>query len=277
MEVHPLAELIPPMTEEEFERLRNDIQRDGFDAQRPVFLFEGKVLDGRHRVKVCAELGVDPVTRDYKGEDPARFVLSSNNRRNLSKSQWAASAVELLPHFKEKAKEAQREAGREHGRGIASTELRGSYEPPTHTDRKSREAHHQAGAEVGISGDTVARAEKVKNVDPVLFGQIKAGKTTVNAALKKLPGKPKRAPSSPPPFDISKPRNQQIANKAKQRLENVIAGLEGYAQGLNNNLRLDHVLAVATDEEAASWVKSLDGSLRELRKFRNQLQERSNG
>lgn len=42
-ETHPLADLIPQMSAEEYEGLRDDIREHGL--LEPVTLFEGKILD----------------------------------------------------------------------------------------------------------------------------------------------------------------------------------------------------------------------------------------
>lgn len=87
-ELHPLAELFPPMSEAEYEALKASIKKDGFDKSHPIWLLDGKVIDGRHRAKACAELDVEPETRDYKGDDPLGFVVRGNlHRRHLNESQ----------------------------------------------------------------------------------------------------------------------------------------------------------------------------------------------
>lgn len=46
------------------------------------------LLDGRHRLKACQELGIEPATREYTGNDPAGFVVSLNlHRRHLDEGQ----------------------------------------------------------------------------------------------------------------------------------------------------------------------------------------------
>ena len=51
-------------------------------------------LDGHHRARACAELGKDPFLKEYGGNYPAGYVLSSNlHRRHLSASQRAGAIV----------------------------------------------------------------------------------------------------------------------------------------------------------------------------------------
>ena len=60
----------------------------------------GQLLDGRNRRRACQELGIPLKVEQFVGTDQAAltYVLSVNqHRRELSKSQRAAVAVQLLP------------------------------------------------------------------------------------------------------------------------------------------------------------------------------------
>lgn len=94
MQMHPAAEIFPRMTPEDFERFKADISANGL--REPVWLYEGLVLDGRHRMMACEELGIEPSFREYTGDDPAGFVVSLNlHRRHLDTSQRAMVAARL--------------------------------------------------------------------------------------------------------------------------------------------------------------------------------------
>jgi transposase len=83
LKVHPLAEMFPEMAFEESEDLLTDIGRHGI--REPVTIYEGKVLDGRNRVKW--HNGRPIPYRVYEGDDPEGFVLSLNlHRRHLTKT-----------------------------------------------------------------------------------------------------------------------------------------------------------------------------------------------
>ncbi len=74
--VHPAAEILPPMREADFQRLKDDIELHGL--QEPIWLYQGRILDGRNRYRACVEWGIEPATREYEGDDPEDFVLSVN-------------------------------------------------------------------------------------------------------------------------------------------------------------------------------------------------------
>lgn len=96
---HPLADLFPLVSGDEFRALVDDIDQHGLmDA---IVLHEGLILDGRNRYNACLAAGVEPRFTHYDGDNPLAFVLSSNlHRRHLDESQRAmvAARIATLPH-----------------------------------------------------------------------------------------------------------------------------------------------------------------------------------
>jgi hypothetical protein len=94
MEFHPLADLFPLLAADEQRALTTDIMDHGLFA--PIMTFEGKILDGRNRYLACQEAGVEPVFKEYKGDDPLGYVVSLNMvRRHLNESQRAMIAARV--------------------------------------------------------------------------------------------------------------------------------------------------------------------------------------
>jgi len=107
-EFHPLANIFPLIEGQAYSDLMADVQRNG--VLSPVWLYDGKILDGRNRYRAARAMGVKFETRDYIGIDPASFVVSLNlHRRHLTESQRAAVAVKL-------ANRRRRPSGRLRGR-----------------------------------------------------------------------------------------------------------------------------------------------------------------
>jgi len=93
-DVHELCKLFPVMNGEQFEALVDDIKTNGLLS--PVILFEGKILDGRHRYKACVNLGIEPDFEEFDGKDALAFVISHNlSRRHLDESQRALIAGKI--------------------------------------------------------------------------------------------------------------------------------------------------------------------------------------
>src|SRR5690349_17486868 len=83
LEYHPAASIVPTLSSEEQTALTEDIRKHGL--RFPITLYEGKILDGRHRHRACLDAGVEPRFQEYDGTDPAAFVISAAvHRRHLS-------------------------------------------------------------------------------------------------------------------------------------------------------------------------------------------------
>lgn len=106
MKFHPVADLFPRMSAEDFAALREDIRAHG--VHEPAWVWKGQVIDGRHRALACDEVGIQCPTREWEGieSDLVPFVLSLNlKRRHLDASQRAmvAAAVATLGVGEKKA------------------------------------------------------------------------------------------------------------------------------------------------------------------------------
>lgn len=96
MKIHPIADIFPRMSDDEFRELVTDI--DTYGVREPAWTWNKQVIDGRHRVQACEELGIKCPTREYDGSEAelVAFVLSLNlKRRHLNASQRAMVAANL--------------------------------------------------------------------------------------------------------------------------------------------------------------------------------------
>lgn len=260
-EIHELAELIPPMTEQEFAELKAGIERKGYLPDEPVVVFEGKILDGRHRYKACREIGIEAPTRLFGGsEDDAKdYVISKNlDRRHLTTGQRSVAALRLLDYEKVEAKKRQADGGRKAapGRPAESSPQLGV----TNDDPHTKEATAVAGKRLGVGSTSVERVRRVAKERPDLLPKIESGEMSPAAAEAIVQGKPKAAGT---PLDTSNERNRRVAEKAKERVQNLVSRLEGFAEGAPN-IRLDHVFAVATLDDLKYWQSSLSSSRSDL-------------
>lgn len=107
MQMHPLANIFPMMDATAFAVLAEDIKHRGL--LHPITIYQGKILDGRNRLKACRKVGVAPRFTEFKGRDPLGHVVSLNlQRRHLTESQRAMLALDILPRLEEEAKSRQR-------------------------------------------------------------------------------------------------------------------------------------------------------------------------
>lgn len=91
---HPLAQLLPMIEGAAYDELVADVKARG--VQRPIVLFDGKILDGRNRYMAARDAGVGYPVVEYTGDDPVGFVISENlQRRHLTTGQRATAAAKL--------------------------------------------------------------------------------------------------------------------------------------------------------------------------------------
>lgn len=105
---HAVAAIFPDMPEPEYQALKDDIENNGL--HEPIWLYENKIIDGRHRYRACTELGRKTDCRNWNGKGSAvDFVISMNlKRRHLTASQRAMAAADSLPFYEKEAKERER-------------------------------------------------------------------------------------------------------------------------------------------------------------------------
>jgi hypothetical protein len=96
---HPLADMFPLIDGEDLQSLVEDIGANGIRV--PIMLYEGKVLDGRNRLRAAIEAGHRFSERDFTqlaaGVDAESFVLSANlQRRSLDNKGKRAVIAKLI-------------------------------------------------------------------------------------------------------------------------------------------------------------------------------------
>lgn len=114
IKVHPLAASMPPMSETRYKELLASL-RLGYKADDPIALYEGKILDGKHRYKGCRELDIEPVTVEFddgKGETAAEFVFRKAISKELTDTQLALARLELNLDGEVKAAKEREQAGK---------------------------------------------------------------------------------------------------------------------------------------------------------------------
>jgi len=183
---HRYADIFPMMNEDDFNRLMEDVRENGL--QEPIWLYEGKILDGRNRYKACQELGIAPELRKYQGGDPLKFVMSLNlARRHLNSSQCAFVALEVERVLAEEAKERQIENGKNNALNLTQfQECRNQEKIPDSGDVKPEPQARDKAA--SIVGNTNARyvqdAKKIEREAPEVKELVMAGAVNMADAVK---------------------------------------------------------------------------------------------
>jgi ParB-like nuclease domain len=178
--IHPLAQLFPDLSPDEFEKLKGDIHKNG--QIEPIWLNDNcdVVLDGRHRLRACKELGIKPWIAFHqlleKGRvTEAEFIWSRNVlRRHLTDDQRAAIAVK----WSDAEKQAARQRQREHG-GTAPGRPRNTSGESAQSVR-TREV---IAVKAGVSEHKVRQAEVVAAKAPHLTEKVAHGEIKLKEAV----------------------------------------------------------------------------------------------
>jgi|GEM_PF-1963536 len=182
-EFHELCKLLPSMQPEEFTELVVDIKAYGL--LEPIWLYEGKILDGRSRYQACLLAGIEPKFIQWQGDHgtPIEFVVAKNlKRRHLSASQRAVVALDALPFLEEIAKKRQ-----------LSKLKQGATSPvrvlmPERGNEEAKRPRTKVAEVVGVSERYVTDAKRIQTEAPHLLPEIKAGHTTITQAISTLKG-----------------------------------------------------------------------------------------
>ena len=170
--LHPLCSIFPQMSDEEFDALRDDIEQHG--QRDAIVLWDGQILDGRHRMQACLALGIEPKFRtvEMSWEEAKAYVLSVNlTRRHLDTSQRAIIASRM--------------ATLEQGRPAADEKAQ--IQAFSITQREAAES-------LNVGRATLQQAKKLERVSsPEVVEQVANGKMSLHKASKLAAAVPDKA------------------------------------------------------------------------------------
>jgi N6-adenosine-specific RNA methylase IME4 len=179
--------IFPEMMVEDYSRLKADLHQNGFDPKQPIYTYEGEILDGWNRFRVCTELNIIPVFREFAGNDndAIMFVMRTNKRRNLTSSQWAAIAVEA-EEMVESIREAVEKERREKQAETQSITMK--KEPMCQLIDRQVNQPERTTQKLATTFNTnrtyISEAQKLKETKPLIFEQVKSGEKTLTEVKK---------------------------------------------------------------------------------------------
>lgn len=165
----------PPLTAGEYEALKASIAENGLLV--PVLVSagpacEGQVIDGFHRSRICAELGIVPATHGIPCATDLEFkirqITTNLERRQISTVQRAMLAARLKPLYEERARERQ------------------ALGQPVAPGAEKGKARDLAAKAAGISHETLRQMTAVIEQAPELLEQIEAGAKSIKSAYQAL-------------------------------------------------------------------------------------------
>lgn len=190
IEVHPAANLFPEMGDGDLDALYESVKVHG--VRVPLVFFEGKLIDGRNRLRASVMAGLDTrkLPRRSLGSDvdPFLWAWDANcSRLDYTPAQKAAIRIKIeeasgdLARMRaeiaesanraraEKAKEQHEVSNPRAGeRSTGRVSRETAPEPKRERARIAESAH--------VSPATVARVQKLKREDPEAFEALASGK-----------------------------------------------------------------------------------------------------
>lgn len=184
--IHPFAEIFPQMLPDEWEAFVADIDKNG--VMVPLTLFQGKILDGRHRYQAVETLATTKQkeipfqTTEFQGTrtQALHYVYSANlHRRHLTIGQRSGFGVlikeELQKEIKPGAPANNRNASKNNS---AKNGLIDSKTNPQTRD--------MAAKAVGVGKSSITQMEKIKDEAPDLFKDVMDGEKSLFEGAKEL-------------------------------------------------------------------------------------------
>ena len=212
--VHPVASMFPLLAGEPYEELRVSIEEVG--QLHPIIVMGDTLLDGRNRLRVCLEVGIEPRIEEYRGPLPAVDYIQVSNidRRHLSDDARVVICAKInqwiLTQSSAKKKAAQGHHGAEGGRGkktLTTDSALGFSEPKTRA-RDARSTVGQIAEQAQVSHHKAAQAVAVAKAAPDLLSQVTSGEMKLKDAYAKVreaaPEKPPKKPAKPRRYDAEK-------------------------------------------------------------------------
>jgi N6-adenosine-specific RNA methylase IME4/ParB-like chromosome segregation protein Spo0J len=198
MKAHIASELFPLLDDADLARLVESMRLHGYDADKPVLVFNGEILDGRNRVRAAELAGVTPVLKDVTAdvEDPYLESWKQNGaRRDLEPDQRVA--IRLLVLEQSGQWQRQREAAKRAGNVARAEAIAGRRDadtgrvtsPPPRdgaSDDKRSAAAKALAKESGVSTRTAERVIELRGKSPEKFAAVSRGEAKANAELKSL-------------------------------------------------------------------------------------------
>jgi len=205
--------LIPPLSEEEFCQLEENIITDG--CRDAIVLWQGIIIDGHNRHEICTENCIDfkTVEKEFESREDVIIWIINNQfgRRNIIPYIRGRLALRLKEEIAKKAKENQlsglkqfKEEPEPEDSTVCQNSDKREEQKPAPIDTKK-----EVAKAAGISHDTISRIEKIeKQATPEVKKKLESGDLSINQAYNDIRSEEKK-----------KAREQQIEEVKKKILE----------------------------------------------------------
>ena len=180
-------ELIPPLSQEEYNQLEQNIKANK-QCRDALVIWDGILVDGHNRLRICATHSIPFEIKEmsFPSREVAKLWILNNQlgRRNLSDAMRIELAISKTELLRKKAKENQSRAGGDKsvntGAGALFSKVSKPIEEPINI-------HKTVASEAGVSDGTVHNYLQIaKQGSPKLLEDVKSGKLKIGTAHRLL-------------------------------------------------------------------------------------------
>lgn len=269
-------DLIPPLSTEEYQMLKDSIKTDG--VRDKLIVWNGTLIDGHNRYEICQELGISFEMQEiyFESEEEAEEWIMRNQlaRRNLSDIERIRIAEKLRDKIEAKAKVQQ---GKRNDLNILT---KSSKSAPVNTRK-------ELATLAGVSEDTYRKAVAVDREAPEPVKQA-MGKIIpinkafqINTVLKNQPEE-KREQEAQRLIDDAMQKEREERNKEFKKINQryaisrVINNIINAAGGTAINYVTPENVQIALEIETCSveeYLERIDESIHTLSELKRLFQE----
>ena len=153
-----LQKLIPPLSKDELGQLEQNLLNEGWRDNEAVILWDGYIIDGHHRYKLCKKHNIKfkTIEKSFENKDQVKLWMIDNQRgrRNLTdgwKYELSLAKKNILEAI---GREKLSEAGKKHGKDYVE-------QPLSTVDKGSHNTQKEVAKELDWSTGKVAEADIV--------------------------------------------------------------------------------------------------------------------
>lgn len=226
-----LRDLIPPLSEEEFEQLEKNVVAEGI--RDPLVVWKqpdghDMLIDGHNRFFISAHHAGIPfktVNMDFADMNEAKrwIILNQFGRRNLSAYDRSVLALKLKPIIAEKAKEKE-------------AERKTTYQKSEKSSLPAVNTTKELAKVAGVSHDTIHKVETIQNSgDQKLIDDVRSGETTINRAYQAIRGTEIKTKS---PTQIKREHLESAQKQHEQFQQSKVVSMDDIAKDRQNRRTL---------------------------------------
>ncbi|GAA2917292.1 ParB/RepB/Spo0J family partition protein [Enterococcus pseudoavium] len=248
-----LSKLVPEMTTDEYEHFVDSVKKSG--VQTPIHIRNDMtILDGRHRVRACKQLGImeiECLVHNFDKSESIEFVRDTAiERRNLTPVQRADIVLrsdDLIGKIRNQAKENQ---------GARNDLTSRSSDPKV----KQYSTRKKLADIAGISESTMKRVMRAKKEDEELYKKVVSGEVSPKKSERIIVEKKK---SNVVPINIPKPMTPD-ETKMLMAVENLDLNFNQIIHYVDNNGEKLYDAICQTYEERPEFMEKAHTALHQL-------------